>query len=294
MQIEPLNISHQVLLESRFRELNVSLSEYSFANLYLFRELHRYHVIKCNEEIFVKGITRDSVPFIMLTSHPAKLSPLLLQCIHSEAQIIFPLPEDWLPSLKKFLLQASFKDEDSDYLYSTSKLAYFPGRYLSKKRNLVKQLLNAHVVKAENLSKQIGDAEQILKSWQQEHAGDPIETDYTACEEALQNMQVLQLQGRIIYIDQHPAGFTLGERISKDCFVVHFSKASRSSKGLYQYLYQDIAQSIDENCLWINLEQDLGLPALRDSKRSYLPDHLLRKWRVQLQWTELRTGYLDT
>jgi uncharacterized protein len=285
MQIENLNLSHQRLLENKFRELNLSLSEYSFANLYLFRELHRYQVIQYNEEIFIKGITRDQVPHIMLTSPPAKISPLYLQSILSEAQILFPIPEIWLNDLERFLLQASFKEEECDYLYAKSKLAQLPGRNLSKKRNLIKQLLNAHEVKAENITKQVGDAEQILRWWQKEHAEDRTETDYKACHEAIKNLDLLRLQGRIIYIDQYPAAFAIGEKISEDCFAVHFSKALRSIKGLYQYLFQDLAQTLEVDCLWINLEQDLGIPGIRDTKRSYLPDRLGRKWRIQLQFS---------
>lgn len=286
MLIEPLNLSHQNLLEHKFRELTPLLSEYSFANLYLFRQLHRYHVIHCQEEVFIKGITRDHCSFIMFTSYPPKISLDSIQSLLSNGEILFPIPENWLPFLERFLVQASFKEEDSDYLFATSKLAHFPGRHLSKKRNLVKQLLNTHEVKGESLSKnQLKDAQQILEHWRQEHSETYLKTDYLACQEAIQNFENLHLHGRIIYVDQLPAGFTIGEWISKDCYVVHFSKGLRTIKGLYQYLYQELAQSIEGNCLWINLEQDLGLEDIRHAKHSYLPDQLLRKWRVKLRFS---------
>jgi uncharacterized protein len=281
--IEPLNLSHQSLLENKFHQLNLELSEYSFANLYLFRDLHRYQVMKRDEEIFIKGITRDGMAFIMPTSDPSKLPSTLLQSVLSEAEFLFPIPERWLFSLEKRLSQASFKEEESDYLFSITKLAYFPGRHLSKKRNLVKQLLNTHQVKSENFSDQLDDAQGILEDWQKEHGENLLETDYQACKEAIHDFSKLHLHGRMVYVDLHSAGFTIGEWISDRCYVVHFSKAKRAIKGLYQYLYQDLAQSIEGTCLWINLEQDLGISALRDSKHSYLPDKLLRKWRVQLQ-----------
>jgi hypothetical protein len=284
MQIDSLNLSHRDLIEDKFHKLNLSLSEYSFANLYLFRELYHYQLLTCDEEVFIKGITRDNVSFIMLTSHPENLSFELLKSIVSEAQILFPISESWLISLEKHTLQASFKKEDSDYLFATPKLAHFPGRHLSKKRNLVKQLLETHEIKAENFNNQLDDALKILESWQQAHADLPLETDYKACQEAIYHFQNLHLHGRIIYVDQLPAGFAIGEWISKDCYVVHFCKASRTIKGLYQYLYQDIAQSVEGTHPWINLEQDLGLTALRDSKKSYLPDQFLRKWRVLLNF----------
>lgn len=284
MQIEALNLSHQTVLEQKFQILGLSISEYSFANLYLFRQLHQYQVMYCWDEIFIKGMTRDEVPFIMPTSHPTKLAPQVLQAALTQAPILFPIPDSWLPFFEKILVQASFNEADSDYLFNTSKLAHFPGRHLSKKRNLVKQLLNAHEIKSDILFDQLEKAKQILKDWQQEHADDPLETDYSACQEAIQEFHQLKLHGRMVYVDQQPAGFMIGEWVSKDCYVVHFSKAQRMIKGLYQYLYQDLAQTLEQSCPWINIEQDLGIPALRDAKHSYLPDQLLRKWRIELQF----------
>lgn len=187
--------------------------------------------------------------------------------------------------MEKFILQASFKEADSDYLFATFKLAHYPGRHLSKKRNLIKQFFNSYgKIRAENLTEQLEDTQQILENWQKEHSDSDQETDYTACQEAIQNLQALHLHGRIIYVDEQAAGFTIGEWISKDCYAIHFCKALKSIKGLYQYLYQDLARYVERTCSWINLEQDLGLPAIHDAKHSYLPDKLLHKWRVQLQF----------
>lgn len=282
MHIELLDLCHQELIENKFRNLYSFFSEYSFANLYLFRQIHHYQVITYQGEVFIKGLTRDHVSYIMLTSPPTQISPQLLQSILSQAQMLFPISEEWLTSLEKILLQASFKEEDSDYLFATSKLAHFPGRNLSKKRNLVTRFLNQHEVKAEDLSTQFNDARQVLEYWQKQ-ADRHLQTDYTSCLEAFNHFKEFHLHGRLIYVDQQPAGFTIGEWISKDCYAVHFGKALSSIKGLYQYLYQDLAQAVEGNCTWINLEPDLGLIPLRIAKQSYLPDQVLRKWRVQLQ-----------
>lgn len=279
MHIEPLNLSHQKLLKKRLHDLQPLLSEYSFANLYLFRQLHRYQVITDQGEVFIQGMTRDHVSYLMLTSEPTKVSLTLLHSLMTRVQILFPIPDKWLPFLESSFSQIIFKEADSDYLFATSKLAHFPGRHLSNKRNLVSQLLNQHEVKAENLSTQFSDAKHILEKWENQE-NHKTETDYTSCLEALERFKELHLHGRILYIDQQPAGFTIGEWISKECYVVHFGKALRSIKGLYQYLYQDLAQAVEGTCTWMNLEADLGIPSLHNAKHSYLPDQMLHKWRL--------------
>lgn len=282
MHIEPLSLDHQDLLENAFHLMNLSLSEYSFANLYLFRQVHQYEVIRWEDSIFIKGITRDKVPFIMLTSSPERIAIPVLRQVSSLAEMFFPIPENWLVFFEKILLQANFQDDDNDYLYAASKFVTYAGRHLDGPRYHVKQLLHHHEVRSENLSEQFIDAYSILDLWHAEYSNNLSETDYFSCKEAIHLFHRLHLHGRIVYIDQKPAGFVIGEWISKDCYAIHFSKALRSIKGVYQYLFQDLAREIGNLCKWINLEQDLGIPTLRYSKFSYHPDDLAKKWRIKI------------
>lgn len=280
MQIEPLSLTHQDFLEKSFKEINLSLSDYSFANLYLFRNIHNYEILKIGKDVFIKGLTRDKVRFIMLTTHPSHYSSDSIRSALMHGKILYPIPESWLHFFTNENMQRSFKDEDSDYLFSRSKLSAYPGRHLSKKRNLIKQLRTHHQIQAVNFIDQKEDARIVLQNWLNEHQETPIETDYEECLEAIQSFNTLHLHGRIVYVDGIPRGLTIGEKISHDCFVVHFCKGSKNIKGLYQFLYQDIAQNLEENCIWINLEQDLGILSIRDSKHSYKPDRFLLKWRL--------------
>lgn len=279
---EPLSFIHQPLLKEKFAHLHLHLSEYSFANLYLFRALHQYRVLRDEEEVFIKGITREGISFIMLTTPPQEVLLPILKQVLADGSVLFPVPDQWLSFLEKWMVQSSFLEADSDYLFTVQKLLNYPGRHLSKKRNLVKQLREMHHVKAETLSSQhLTDARSILDQWQEDHK-ESNETDFGACQEAIQLFQKLELHGRIVYVDDKPAGFIIGEWLTKECYGAHFCKGLKEIKGLYQYLYQDLAQAVEGSCQWINLEQDLGLPEIRVAKHSYLPDTLLRKWRMQL------------
>lgn len=279
MLTEPLSLDHQSLLESKFHALSLPISEFSFANLYLFRNTHCYELIQNASDYFIKGIMRDGTPFIFLTSPPSKEAFSMISQLLAKGGCLFPIPEQWLPLFDRMAYQAILNDNDSDYLFSRHKLAYFPGRHLSKKRNLVKQLFATHTIRTENLTKALTkDALAVLETWHREHLISSSKDDYEPCKEGLELLETLNLHGRIVYVDDRPAGFTLGERLSIDYFVVHFCKASPHIKGLYQYLYSDIATIQEESCGWMNLEQDLGLPLLKKAKHSYLPDQLLHKW----------------
>lgn len=279
---EKLSLDHQKLLNERLERLDVKLSEYTFANLYLFRDLHQYEVI-IDKEVFIRGMTRDKVPFLMPLFKPTReLLPLILSHLEQQ-EILFPLPQGWISLFDKSF-EISYDEADSDYLFHIDKLALYPGRHLSKKRNLVKQLINEHQVKTIDLTPQNKEgAIHVLNAWKDEVTESAHGSDYAACLEALNLLNELNLQGQLYLVDDQPSAFILGEWMNADCFVVHFEKAMKSKKGLYQYLLQHFAQSLQKKDAWINLEQDLGSIPIRQSKHSYQPDELAHKMRVKYQ-----------
>jgi uncharacterized protein len=285
---EPLSLHHQKTLSEKFKLLNVRLSEYSFAGLFLFRNIHQYEVIFDNE-ILIEGVTRDKVLFLMPLFKPAKEHLSFLQSILKKEQILYPIPQEWLSAFDKNNSEITYNEADSDYLFHVNKLAFYPGRHLSKKRNLVKQLMEEHEVKVFELTAQNKqEAINILDAWQndqQKSTESKKENDYFSCLEAIHLLERLNLKGQLYYVDQEPSGFIIGEWITSDCFDIHFEKAIRTTKGLYQYLLQNFAQTLEKNEAWINLEQDLGSPALRQSKHSYQPDEIVHKMRVFLDET---------
>lgn len=282
MQYEILDLSHQSLLESKFKVLDLPLSEYSFANLYLFRKIHDYHILKDEDEVFIRGLTRDKIPFIMPTSPPYQIQDQSWSKALQYAQVVFPILESWIDFFSERIIESWYEDADSDYLFKISKMAKYSGRHLDGKRNQVQQFLKNFEARVENLSSQFLDAHLILDHWQatQAHQG---KTDYESCQEAIDNMSQLKLSGIIVYANDLPAGLIIGEQINSNCATIHFSKADHSIKGIYQYLFQEYAKRIEKKCSWINLEQDLGIPSLRMAKISYQPDLLIKKWRIRLK-----------
>ncbi|MDP1880406.1 MAG: phosphatidylglycerol lysyltransferase domain-containing protein [Parachlamydiaceae bacterium] len=286
MNIETLDLKHQKVINEHFKKLKFLLSEYAFSNLYLFRKIHSYHFIESNGYFTIQGITRDQLPYLMLM-HPfsTEYMNMIQQVMKNlKIQYLFPVPDEYLKDLDPLVDSAYFNEGESDYLYQALKLAYYPGRHLGKKRNLVQQLFDHYDVKSEPLTNQNAqDAKKVLEAWEKELANPEISNDFTMCLEAFELLDQLNLGGRIIYADSNPVGFVIGEWLNEDCYSMHFGKALKNVKGSYQYLDQSFAGSIDRPNSWINFEQDLNIPSLRESKMSYLPDKILKKWRVKLK-----------
>jgi hypothetical protein len=284
MKKEPLSLEHQHHLRESLQQMHMCLSEYSFADAYLFRNVHRFEVWH-GQALYLKGMTRDDVSYLM-PLQPWHTLPVaeIMHLLTYEVECLFPLSEkgSLLFPATEFLLTT--EAADSDYVYTVQKMRLYPGRHLSAKRNLVRQFLANYTATSYPLSKEhLAAALTVLEHWQAER-GDIEGSDYNSCLEALEMWGKLAgLDGRIYYVEGVPAGIIIGETLNPRMYVMRFVKALKAYKGIYQYMYQVLAQHLDDYFYFLNLEQDLGKPSLRQAKNSYQPDYLYSKWRVSLQ-----------
>ncbi len=283
MLIEKLALSHKDVLTPLLRRLNAGLSEYTFANLYLFRQNHEYEVIS-DGDIFIRGKTYDGHTYLMPTADVRALDRGMLKNLMQSADFLFPIPEVWLPFFGQEEFQVEYKAGDRDYVYTVEKMSTYKGRNLHKKRNLLKQFLELYRSDAMPLTTdRLDQARFILDEWQATTEMNAADTDYAPCLEALDRYDELVLCGGIYYADGEPAGFVLGEEVNEETFVLHFAKARTKFKGIYQYMFNNFAKILPPKYKYLNLEQDLDKANLRVFKSSYVPDLLLQKARVKLK-----------
>ncbi|MBF0123055.1 MAG: DUF2156 domain-containing protein [Candidatus Omnitrophica bacterium] len=278
---EKLSLDHKELLHGRLKSARSFLSEYSFSNLYLFRDSHDYHIIKEADSIFVSGKTYDGFRHVMPTGEISVADLSILKGLLHDYDFIFPVPEEWLGAFGGRNLKPSFVEGDSDYVYSVEQLATYKGSKFHDKKNLLNQFLSLYTPEAYPLTKErMGDAQIILDAWQEDVGGEKTSTDYFPCRDGLALYDELVLCGGIYYVNGEPAGFILGEEINDAMFVFHFAKGRRKFKGMYQYMYNHFAGILPAKYTHINFEQDLGKLALKIAKSSYHPQQMLHKYRV--------------
>lgn len=281
MQSEKISLEHQSLLAERLKKAGTALSEYSFVNLYLFREVHDHRVLREGEAVFVSGRTYDGARYLMPAQAVDRGNVGELLAAAKGHDLIFPVPEEWLPAFEGHGVTSGFSEGDSDYVYTVEKLSTYRGQKLHGQKNLLNQFLARFTPEAKPLTKdRMTDALDILETWQLD-VGQPREaTDYGACREAFGLYDELVLCGGIYYVDGEPGGFVIGEEIHPGMFALHFAKGKRKFKGLYQYMFNHFAKILPRQYAYLNFEQDLGVLALRIAKTSYHPDRILKKYRL--------------
>jgi hypothetical protein len=283
MIAEKLVFQHKDILVPRLKAVRSPLSEYTFPNLYLFRENHDYEVM-IDKEIFIRGRSYDGRAYLMPTSDVRRIEIAYLKDLMHNVEFLFPIPEEWLTAFDPAEFDVTFAKGDADYVYTVEKMSTYRGRNLHKKRNLLKQFLELYTHNARPLTNdRLDEARFILNDWLAMSEMKKDETDYGPCLEALDRYEELVLCGGIYYADNEPAGFVLGEELGPETFVLHFAKARTKFKGIYQYLFNNFAKILPPSYKYLNLEQDLDKENLRVFKSSYVPDVLLKKARVKLR-----------
>jgi len=267
------------LLHPRFQKLPDGISEFTFANIYLFRGTHNYQISRLNDDLLVIAGRDGQSPFFMLPfGLPGKTELADLFGRYKQMKCVSQ-PQARLLETSGYAIR---EDRDNfDYLYARQDLVNLTGRKFHKKKNLLNMFIKNNECQAKPLLEEYrDDAIEILQRWDEQHDGP---NDSSAAREALEKMWPLQLCGGIFCVEGRPTAYCLGEELALgSSFVLHFEKAvlSEELKGIYQFINQAFASILPEKYETVNREQDLGDPGLRRSKESYNPIGFVTKYRV--------------
>jgi hypothetical protein len=276
-QTSEITLELRPMLHPLFQALPEGISEFAFANLYLFRDTHNYRLTQVGQD-HLAILGRDGEqPFFMLPfGLPEK--PLLDQLFQDYGSMK-AATETQAQQLHAMGYQVQEDRDNFDYLYSRAELAQLAGRKFHKKQNLVNAFINNYSYEGKPLIQEyLPDALQVLEKWRN---GRDNPGDYHAAAEALEKAEELQLCGGIYYVDGQPAAYTLGEELARgESFVIHFEKAISTYKGIYQFVNKCFASILPEKYKYINREQDLGDEGLRQAKLSYRPIGFVKKYRI--------------
>jgi len=264
-------------LHPRFQELADGISEFTFANLYLFRQAHNYRASRLAGDLVVITGNDDDAPFFMLPFGLPEQD--LLEQLFQDCGSMKCVSEPLAGQLAAMGYKTEEDRDNFDYLYERRSLAELTGRKFHKKRNLIKAFLKDFNYSGEPLLEQhIPQALQILDRWANDRED---RGDYAAAREGLEKAEQLQLCGGIYYVEGDPAAYSLGEENARGrSFIIHFEKAVGGYKGIWQFVNQAFAAILPEQYTTINREQDLGNEGLRRAKHSYKPVGYVKKYRA--------------
>ena len=284
-QLQPLDISDREALLSHIPSRGFLSCEFSFVNLFLWGDSYPVAWGIWQNKLILHSVSQD---YLFLPEHencsPEELTELSRKAMEKgESGNIFFIKKDYVESFKSsldsfFVLEP--RRDYADYIYRAENLAHLKGSKLSKRRNQINQFYkhNRHVRCIPLHPKLYAEYTPLLERWsrvKETYEASQIAEEEKALCRAFRFYEELELRGLVLYADKHVVGISFFSKCNEDFGLVHFEKADIRYKGAYQVINKETAKVLENQCPFINREQDLGIPGLRHAKESYLPEHLL-------------------
>jgi hypothetical protein len=281
--MRPVSLEDRQPLQEIFRELQSEVSEFCFANLYLFRAAHHYALSRVEDSLVIFGRGYDGEAYF-LPPLDGRRGETTLQLL-AEGASLYGADEKFV---SEHLLPAGIavrEDRDSfDYLYLREELATLPGKRFHKKKNRINYFTTRHRFSVEQFTPaHLPGARRLLCRWhcfRGADEGSSLSLEAEAAGEALELAGQLGLEGVVVLVEGEVAAFALGERLNRRTAVCHFEKADPFVEGLAQLVNREFSRLLFSDCTYVNREQDLGDAGLRGAKLSYQPVDLVKKFRA--------------
>jgi hypothetical protein len=256
-------------------------SEYCFPNIYLFRDVHGYRFSGGPLPV-IRGRTYDNTPVVLPLFDVTQVPVSELKKLLGADGYFYPVEEAQVKAFDPNSVNASWNDDDSDYVYRTEHMAAFTGALLKKKRNQATRFVRTfHPAVRPFSADALNDAGAVLDQWFEDVEKPWADTDYRACRDALDHWQALGLFGIVCHDGEgEAAGFLLAGKVRDDVAAVHFAKGKRKYDGVFPYMFNQLAATVAAGYRYLNFEQDLGKEGFRRAKKSFAPEMMLRKYRL--------------
>lgn len=254
----------------------------------------KYHYCIYRDTLLIKGVAEDDVKRTAFSLPLGKMSladavELLKQyCADEGITLEFSaITEERIDEFKA-LNPTGITDLShwSDYLYNADKLASFAGNKMKRKRNHVNKFLatypDHHIepLSHDNITAVRAFFDRLCLA----------KTDNgMAGYERNQTRRVLHdfvhygdvFEGIVLFAGSEIAAFAIGE-VTGTTLHVHIEKTDHTFDGANEYIVQAMVKQISSHHTidMVNREDDAGDPGLQQSKLSYYPDLLLKKYNV--------------
>lgn len=289
-----IKISDKAIFDDFFKAYPPEISEYTFTNLYMWRNHYKFLWKTENSHLIVISTRNDDkiVAFPPIGKDPV----YAIEMLKANADLanstleLHRVPESLVQSMTAANLNVEInEDRDNwDYIYSSRDLGTLEGPAFADIRKKLSRFKRDH-----DYEFQVLDAsciEQCLQM-QEEWCGlkgcfesESLMDEHNAIQDMFTYWDTLKFTGGFMKERQSEKiiAYTLGEQLNPDTMVVHVEKANPSPAffGAYQAINKEFATNCSDGHEFINREQDVGEPGLRRAKESYNPVRMGKKFKV--------------
>ncbi len=297
MQLHPLALEDKSVFDSFASKIDMKLSSYAFAPLYVWCHHFTYYWSYLEDHlcVFAKYGEDYFLPILPI-GHPFSFEVAncaFQYCLNSNKnpQIarIENVPESSLLDFK----DAGYHivQKETEYIYRSEELVNLSGNRYKSKRNAYNAFV-ARYPSAKLTPFHEDDMEgcfALYDCWHRSRAelcDDEIYLAMLADSASVHRIGItyakeLGLTGRVVRSENGEIkSYTFGYPLNSDMFCVLYEISDLNITGLAQFIYREFCREIMQNYKWINAMDDSGLENLIRVKLSYHPTSLIPSYTV--------------
>ena len=279
LTFHPLTLSDREAMQAVTLPSGRRNCNYTFANLVGWKFLFGTEVCVLENAVVLRYSFNGQRAYMVCTSK--ELSLELIEALIDDCNgdlTLIGLEDSQVAPLSGFSIFVEPVRDQYDYIYRRTNLATLHGRHLNAKRNHI------HRFRAEHpdfeyrplMPEFFDECHRLTEIWQEEKGvSDTINAEKQVMETIFSNWDALGMIGGSILVDGRMVAFTYGSAVTTDTFDVCVEKADRSVEGAFAIINQQFAEHLPVQYIYLNREEDMGIPGLRQAKLSYHPEILL-------------------
>ena len=299
--IRSLTLADRSLVTEYLHRCPSEISEHTFTNLFIWQPFRPVFFAEIDNSIvfLVKSVSKKKEYILYGPPIGDIIITDIISALGSNVNGVsvigaVRIPDRHTESLSPVKYQINEDRDNADYIYRVSDLAELAGRRFSKKRNKIKQCLNKHSCEYVPITSElIAECEIMQENWcnTRDCGRNPgLCNEANAIAETFAHFEDFELIGGAIRVDGIIQAYAIAEKLHPGTAVWHFEKAMANIPGLGQLINQWFSKYGLSDFDYINREQDLGIPGLRQAKKSYFPHHMVRKNNISLSTGQLITA----
>lgn len=293
-QTKKLELSDREEVEAYIRQYG-PYSDFNFVSMWCYDTDHKAELSKLNGNLVLKF--QDYIDLEMFytflgTSQVQETVNELLD--HAVSEGIKPylqlVPHTSIKSLIDHPRYVVKEDQNNfDYIIDANEFSQMAGSKYHKKRNMVSRFRREYGESASIRILDIHDAfvqHEIIRLfhvWEQVFHKTSAESQHelVAIYKLFDGIDAFTVTTFGVEINGVLEAFLIADEIQDGYAIRHFEKPNVNFHGITEYLQHESARYFAERgCIYINYEQDLGLPGLREAKTLCHPAHFLKKYLV--------------
>lgn len=303
-----MDLSDRSLFDAYFAACPTRLSDYSFANTYIWhRSLSlRWRCIRDALCVFANGTEGLTLLFPPLGTRDPRVADEAIDLCHAYNRdhnlIAEPRIEYAANDLAETLADRfRMAPMSGDYVYATARLIDLDGGDLAGKRQARNRFARRYQPRCEPFGPEhVSVCLELLDRWHGQHESTQVEDrpsdqpadavpntpaakrakEELATAEAIRSATALGLVGMVLYDADVPVGFTFGETLAADTCSILIEKTDRTYAGSAQYVFNEFCRRAWAGSTWCNVGDDWDVPSLAHTKQSYRPICHLDKWAL--------------